>query len=288
MNVAERRRAGKSIQVLPIGFFHIVWRKCARRIKMPSRHDEGAQNRFAASLMKAWDDMIRLKMTGSTPLTGGATWCRTARILAATGLLLIAFFLTGDSPVSVLAADPATGIDSARLYNLTNVWTVHLKFAPSQWEAMEPKGGLGFFGGLFGGGAQGGPGGPGGFSLANMLAPAFLRQGDVNRDGRLSRSEFAGLAKKWFAAWDTNKTGKLGEDQIRAGLNGIRVPNGFGFGLMLQGPEGKRNGLASAMGIDFVYVHADLEVAGGRSKTWGFATRATAPSWNRAVPSNAR
>ena len=32
--------------------------------------------------------------------------------------------------------------------------------------------------------------------------------------------------------------------------------------LGLQGPEGKRNGLASAMGIEFVYVHADLEFEG--------------------------
>src|SRR5438034_9190100 len=32
--------------------------------------------------------------------------------------------------------------------------------------------------------------------------------------------------------------------------------------MNLQGAEGKRNGLASAMGIEFKYVHADLEFEG--------------------------
>src|SRR5262249_49569943 len=57
---------------------------------------------------------------------------------------------------------------------------------------------------------------------------------------------------------------------VRLGLNssmgpppGMGMPRGPGNrgpGLMLQGPEGKRNGLASAMGIEFTYVHADLEL----------------------------
>lgn len=38
---------------------------------------------------------------------------------------------------------------------------------------------------------------------------------------------------------------------------------------MLQGPEGKRNGLASALGIEFVYVHADLEFGGRLLKDVG-------------------
>src|SRR4029079_3293323 len=33
-------------------------------------------------------------------------------------------------------------------------------------------------------------------------------------------------------------------------------------GMMLQGREGARNGLASAMGIEFKYVHADLDFEG--------------------------
>lgn len=95
-----------------------------------------------------------------------------------------------------------------------------------------------------------------------MLAPVFMTQGDLNRDGRLSRDEFGRLAQKWFHAWDTNGAGKLEERQIRAGLDQIRNPAGGGIAGMLLGPEGGRNGIASAFGIRFEYVRADLEFEG--------------------------
>lgn len=203
---------------------------------------------------------------------GNSRGRRTLGVVAATGLLL----LTLGGVVALQQSVPASAtyeLDADRLYDLTNVWTVHLKFTPDQWEAMEPKGGANPFGGFGGGGPRPGPGGRGGFSVAMLLSPAFLSQGDTNRDDRLSRAEFAALAQKWFQAWDTNQTGKLDADQIRAGLNAAgnsragnppaaRGRGGPGRGMMLQGPEGKRNGLASAMGIEFVYVHADLEFEG--------------------------
>ena len=34
------------------------------------------------------------------------------------------------------------------------------------------------------------------------------------------------------------------------------------LGIMLQGQEGKRNGLASAAGVEFKYVHAQVELEG--------------------------
>jgi len=161
-------------------------------------------------------------------------------------------------------------VDSDHLYSLTNIWTIHLKFAPDQWEAMEPKGGFNpFGGGPRGGGPGGGPGGFGGSSSARTLAPVFMSQGDLDRDGRLSREEFARLGSKWFKSWDTEGTGKLDETHIRAGLDKIRSPGGGGFGMMLQGQEGKRNGIASAMGIEFEYVHADLEFEGRLLKDVG-------------------
>src|SRR5262249_24796992 len=86
----------------------------------------------------------------------------------------------------------AEDLKTSNLFNLTNVWTVHLKFTPEQWEAMEPKdGGSGPFGGGRGrfGGRGGGPGG-GGFGPGMFLAPAFLDQGDQNKDGKLSQAEF--------------------------------------------------------------------------------------------------
>ena len=78
-----------------------------------------------------------------------------------------------------------TNLDSATLFNLTNIWTVHFKFTPDQWEALEPKGGNGPFGGR---------GGPGGFGPGMFLAPAFLAQADSNKDGKLSQAEFQALA----------------------------------------------------------------------------------------------
>lgn len=182
------------------------------------------------------------------------------------------------------------------LYKLTNVWTVHLKFTPEQWEAMEPKGGGGFGFGGFRGGGPGGfrgpgpggpggpggpppggpggpPGGPGGFGPGMFLAPAFLKEGDANSDGKLSREEFDGLASKWFTSWDKEKKGKITDEELRNGLNSAIMPPGMGRGrrggMNLQGPEGKRNGLASAAGIEFNYVHADLEFAGKTIKDVG-------------------
>ncbi len=202
-------------------------------------------------------------------------------------------------PKNALATEGSPAVLTNNIFELTNVWTVHLTLTPDQWEAMEPKGGPGGFGepggpggpGGFGGpgegpggpgggrgpggpGGRGGPGGPGGFGPSMFLAPAFLSQADSNHDGKLSKEEFLALAKKWFAAWDTNKTGTLDAGKMRAGLNSAFAPPGDRGrpgvgrpgGLMLQGPEGKRNGLASAMGIEFNYVHAGLEFEGSSFK----------------------
>lgn len=180
------------------------------------------------------------------------------------------------------------GTKTADIFRFTNTWTVHLKFTPEQWTAMEPpqseRGPFGEFGGgpgpaggrPFGGpgGPQGrGPGGPVGFGPSMILAPTFLKQGDQNHDGKLSNEEFHALAMKWFADWDKEKSGQLNADRVGSGLNTALVlpdfarpgpggPGGRGPGLFLQGPAGKRNGLAAAAGIDFPYVHADLEFSG--------------------------
>ena len=163
----------------------------------------------------------------------------------------------------------------SELFKATNVWTVHLRFTPDQWEAMEPKqNGRGFLGGPGGGR---GPG-AGGFGPAMVLAPAFLKEGDQNKDGRLSKEEFRALSEKWFEQWDKEKAGKLNADQVRAGVNamlgqsnigppGTGGPGGRGGG-MLQGQEGKRNGLSSAAGIEFNYVLSKVELFRRRRNTF--------------------
>ena len=139
----------------------------------------------------------------------------------------------------------------ADLFVATNIWTVHLKFTPGQWEAMEPK--QDGFSGLVGFRRFGGPdnergpfGGTAGLGPATLLAQAFLQQGDQNADGKLSREEFRALGAKWFSEWDQDKSGKLNADQLRAGLNASLTPAGRpggpwgrGPGRNLQGPEGR-------------------------------------------------
>jgi spore coat protein H len=180
----------------------------------------------------------------------------------AAALLIVAVFCGAVALERVTAgASSSQTLDSDHIYNLTNFWTIHLKFAPDQWEAMEPKGGGNPF---FGGGPGGRPRGGGGGNGDRTLAPVLMSQGDLDRDGRISREEFAKLAESWFKAWDTNQTGRLEGDQFRVGLDKISNPAGGGISTMLLAAEGKRNGIGVALGIEFEYVHADLEFEGQR------------------------
>lgn len=139
----------------------------------------------------------------------------------------------------------------------TKVHTIHLRVAADQWEKMEPEGGPG----------------AGGFGPGMIVAPAFLKDGDTDKDGRLTRAEMVALGGAWFDRFDTAKKGSIGIAELRKGLNkAIEMPSfggpppgqrpGGPVRMNLQGPEGKRNGVAGAMGIDFQYVHADLVVDG--------------------------
>ena len=184
------------------------------------------------------------------------------RRLASPGLVGIGCF------GAMVAEAEAPPLKPAELFQTAKLWTVHLRFTAEQWQAMEPAQAQG----MPGGPRVGGPGGPGGFGPAMLLAPSFLR-GDQDRDGKLSKEEFRALGEKWFNDWDKSKRGQLELDQLREGLNSTVVPPRFGGpdagdrnagppGPPLQGAKGHRNGLASASGIDFQYVHADLEFEG--------------------------
>jgi spore coat protein H len=143
----------------------------------------------------------------------------------------------------------------------------------------KPSGGPGSFGGPPGspnrkGGPPGGPEGPREFGPGTFIAPVVLKQGDSNHDSRLSLEEFQALGRRWFEAWDTDHTGKLNPNKIRDGLNDVLAPPapidrpdaGMSVapmpGLNFTGPEGKRNGVLGVMGMEFPWVHADLDFAG--------------------------
>jgi spore coat protein CotH len=213
---------------------------------------------------------------------------RLSRFLSACCVLCLA--ATG-GVFSAAAGASALPNKSSDLFQLTNVWTIHLQFTPEQWKAMEPAenerampGPMRFRFGGPGGPGRAGPGGPGpgGFGPAMFLAPGFL-QGDQNQDGKLSKDEFHAVGERWFSDWDKAKTGELDLNQIQSGMNstftgpqmgqmgqpGGRGPQGGPPGPPLEGAEGHRNGLASAAGIDFQYVHADLDFEGQRLRDIG-------------------
>ncbi len=128
-----------------------------------------------------------------------------------------------------------------------------------------PPGGGGGPGGQGGGnrdrGDRGGPGGPGGgpgggggrgggFNMAGMLASGLFTQADADKNGKLSKTEFAGLAGTWFDKIDTKKAGKLTQEEFSGGMDGVLPEiNPFGGGGGGQrgpgagrGPGGQRGG----------------------------------------------
>jgi spore coat protein H len=210
--------------------------------------------------------------------------CCAAALLAA--VLAISSFLQGIAP-----SDARCGVSGGgRFFDPDTVWTARLRFEPDQWTALEPKEDGGPFGGPGRGpGRPGGPGGPGGpgpapggpppmprdFGPGTFVAPIFMEQGDLNHDKRLAFDEISSLADRWFTAWDKNRLGKLDNKQLRDGVNAAMMskgpPGGFGGppgggapGAIFKAADGKRNGIAGAMGINFSWVHADLEIQGQR------------------------
>jgi len=182
------------------------------------------------------------------------------------GLILACVGAALPAPAANRNSLPARPAD---LFQSTQLWTIHLQFTPEQWRAMEPAGG-----GEMMRGPQiirlGERGRPGEMGPAGILAPNFFK-GDSNRDGQLSKDEFLALGETWFVDWDKSKNGSLDRDQVGAGLNsmlaqlgGPGLNRGMGGrpGPPLEAAEGHRNGLAGASGIDFEYVHADMEFDG--------------------------
>lgn len=191
--------------------------------------------------------------------------------------MALAWFGVWALPSVLLGELPKT---DSELFDLRKVWEANVTFAPEQWQAIAPKGGGG---GLFGGpggpgggpreggrrgpGGPGGPGGRGGFDPSRFMAGGWMQALDTDKDGKLTKPEFVGGFQRLAKEWDTAGSGELGVDALRDGMNkalGGGVPGGGGFAPRLQGAEGKRNGLSSASGINFEYVHADLEFGGSR------------------------
>ena len=62
-------------------------------------------------------------------------------------------------------------------------------------------------------------GGPGGFGPGMFLARGIMEAFDTNKDGKLTHEEFTAGFAKWFEDWNSDKSGTLSEEQLRAGIN---------------------------------------------------------------------
>src|SRR5439155_874162 len=104
--------------------------------------------------------------------------------------------------------------------------------------AMPPKrmpGGPGS-GGFGGGGPMGG--GPGG-----MIAQQRMKQGGKDEDKKLSKEEMGALGENWFDKLDSDKSGKVSQEQFVAKFNEIvPMPQRQGFGGGGFGGGGQRGG----------------------------------------------
>ncbi len=205
---------------------------------------------------------------------------RSAAAVAGCAALVAAAWLGAErlSRLTPLAA-ARSALSGHALFDPSRIWTVHLRFSAAQWAALEPApsglggrqrgpgGGPGFPGPPEGFGPPGGPGGPAGF-----IAAGWLREGDANGDGLLSRDEFTRLTDGWFATWDATAEGRLTAETLSSGLRSVVMPDGEGprgrggppgpGGPDFVGQDGGRNGMAAAMGLDFQWVTADLEFEG--------------------------
>lgn len=133
-------------------------------------------------------------------------------------------------------------------------------------ETFVRPGGPGFGGGPGGRrGPGGGPGGfgPGGFGPGGMVAGQMMSQGDRDKDQKLSASEFGALGDSWFEKLDSDKSGRLSEEQFVDRL-GTVLPPPEGFG----GPPGGGGGFGPGrfIGPGF-FAAADVDKNGTLTRT---------------------
>jgi len=141
------------------------------------------------------------------------------------GLPLMAMSAANE-PERVLLND-TTSTDN--LFNSAQIWEIHFGFTAESWEAMDAKflvdpeivGGNGLVWGGF-------------------VAPAFLSDGDLDHDQRLTKAEFEALGYKWFNEWGEGNSDTLNADQLGLGYGASmqRVNQGK---FTLKGAKGERN-----------------------------------------------
>lgn len=108
------------------------------------------------------------------------------------------------------------------------------QFAARLGEVLPPSPGFGPPGG--GGGSRGGRG----FGPGRFLGPGLFTAADADKDGSVTRAELKATFAKWARDWDIEKSGALGEEKIRAGLDAALPRPEFGGRGGPGGPGGGR------------------------------------------------
>ncbi len=109
-------------------------------------------------------------------------------------------------------------------------------------------------GGQGGPGGAGRPGGGGGFNPAAMLAGGLFTQADADKNLKLTKAEFSGLAGTWFDKIDARKAGKLSEQDFSAGMDEVLPAaslfggGGGGGGRGAGGQRGGNEGMGFGIG----------------------------------------
>ena len=80
------------------------------------------------------------------------------------------------------------------------------------------------------------PGGGRGFGPGRFIGPGLFAAADTNKHGSLTRAEWKATLVKWHGDWDAEKSGALGEEKLRDGLNAALPRPNFG------GPGGPGGG----------------------------------------------
>ena len=73
-------------------------------------------------------------------------------------------------------------------------------------------------------GGPGGRGGRGGFGPGMMLAPQMISQADRNGDKKVTKEEFTALADTWFEKMDTQKAGRLSQQEFVSKMSEVLPP----------------------------------------------------------------
>ena len=77
-------------------------------------------------------------------------------------------------------------------------------------------------------------------SRTSFITAGLFNAADADKDGSLTRAELMSTFDKWFADWDSDKSGALTEEKLYAGLSAA-LPRQGGFGGQ-GGPGGGQGG----------------------------------------------